>query len=202
MAQDKKEDRDAGTQLLDDRKLIEACLNGDSPSWELLIERYQRLIYSIPIRIGFSPIDAADIFQAVCLKLLKRLAGIRDYEKLSSWLITTTTRECWRAIEKQKRETQPSIYDEEYRQDVIDRLAAAEPLAEELRIRYERQQTVREAIAVLSEKCRALITLLFYQKDEYTYQEIASRLKIPLNSLGPTRARCLQKLRKLLEGRI
>jgi len=187
---------------LDDHKLIEACLTGDSNAWEALIHRYERLIYSIPIRIGFSPIDAADIFQGVCLKLLKRLGTLRDYEKLSSWLITTTNRECWRAIEKQKRETQPSIYDEDFEREVINRLAASEPLAEEQSITFERQQTVREAIEALSEKCRALITMLFYGREEYSYQDIARRLKIPLNSLGPTRARCLAKLKKYLQGRI
>jgi RNA polymerase sigma factor (sigma-70 family) len=185
---------------LADAKLIEACLKGDADAWEKLITRYQRLIYSIPIRAGLSPIDAADIFQTVCLKLLKRLGSIRDHERVASWLITTTTRECWRAIERHKREARPSVYDEEYEREITDRLASSEPLAEEQSLRYEQQQAVREAIYGLDDKCRRLLTLLFYGED--SYQDIARRLKIPLNSMGPTRARCLQKLRKQLEGRI
>jgi len=152
--------------------------------------------------MGFSPIDAADIFQGVSLTLLRRLASLRDHDRLGSWLITTTNRECWRVIEKQKRESQPAVYDEDYQRQIIERLAASEPHAEEQRLTFERQQTVRDAIEMLSEKCRSLITMLFYGKDEYSYQDIARHLKIPLNSLGPTRARCLQKLKKLLTGRI
>src|SRR5215510_5741988 len=84
---------------LDDRALVRACLKGDTDAWEALILRYQRLIYSIPIRAGFSPVDAADIFQSVCVKLLEKLSTLRKQEKISSWLMTTTTRECWRLVE-------------------------------------------------------------------------------------------------------
>ena len=66
------------SSLVDDPALVEACLGGDSDAWEALILRYKRLIYSIPIRAGFSPVDAADIFQSVCLKLFEnsRLSAI------------------------------------------------------------------------------------------------------------------------------
>src|SRR5262245_50512241 len=106
-----------------DRTLVEACLAGNSHAWEVVILRYQRLIYSIPIRNGFSSVDAADIFQSVCLKLLENLSTLRDHEKISSWLITTTTRECWRTIEKRRRENAPGKYDESYDQDIVARLA-------------------------------------------------------------------------------
>lgn len=192
----------ASGPLADDRALVEACLGGDSEAWEALILRYQRLIYSIPIRSGFSPVDAADIFQAVCLKLFQKLSALRKQEKISSWLMTTTTRECWRVVEKRRRETQPSIYDEDYERDIVSQLASEEPLADQRRITFERQQAVREAIAALSERCRSLINLLFYSKEEPRYAEIARLLKVPLNSIGPTRARCLQKLKRILEGKI
>lgn len=188
--------------LVDDRVLVEACLGGDSEAWEVLILRYQRLIYSIPIRSGFSPVDAADIFQAVCLKLFQKLATLRKQEKVSSWLMTTTTRECWRVVEKRRRETQPSIYDDDYERDIVNQLASEEPLADEARIAYERHQAVRDAIEALSERCRLLITLLFYSKEEPSYADIARLMKLPLNSVGPTRARCLQKLKRILEGKI
>jgi RNA polymerase sigma factor (sigma-70 family) len=186
----------------DDRALVEACLGGDSEAWEALILRYQRLIYSIPIRAGFSPVDAADIFQSVCLRLFEKLSTLRKQEKISSWLMTTTTRECWRVVEKRRRETQPSIYDDDYERDVVNQLESTEPLADQQRMAIERQQSVREAVGALSERCRALITLLFYSKEEPSYVEIARLLKLPLNSVGPTRARCLQKLKRILEGKI
>jgi len=186
----------------DDRALVQACLSGDSDAWEALILRYQRLIYSIPIRLSFSPIDAADIFQAVCLKLYEKLYTLRKHEKISSWLITTTTRECWRAVEQRKRESQPAIYDDDYERDIVNRLTAEEPIAEQLHADFERQQTVRDAIAQLSQRCRALITLLFYSKEEKSYSQIAQQMNLPVNSIGPTRARCLQKLKRLLEGKL
>jgi RNA polymerase sigma factor (sigma-70 family) len=195
-------ERRAKPLLLDDRALVEACLGGDEDAWQSLVLRYQRLIYSIPIRAGFSPVDAADIFQSACLKLFQKLTTLRKQEKISSWLMTTTTRECWRVVEKRRRETQPSIYDEDYERDIVNQLATAEPLADQQRIAFERQQAVREAVDELSERCRSLITLLFYSKDEPSYADIARIMKLPLNSVGPTRARCLQKLKRILEDKI
>ena len=186
----------------DDRALVQACLSGDPDAWEALILRYQRLIYSIPVRSGFSPIDAADIFQAVCLKLYQKLSTLRKQEKISSWLITTTTRECWRVVEQRKRESQPTIYDDDYERDIVNRLTADQPLAEQRHADLERQQTVRDGITQLSERCRALINLLFYSKEEESYSEIAQQMNLPVNSIGPTRARCLQKLKRLLEGKL
>ena len=98
-----------GTDLHTDRQLVEACLKGDREAWEVLIIRYQRLIYSIPVKHGFSPVDAADIFQSVCVKLIERLSTLRDHDRVSSWLITTTTRECWRLVSERRREQQAPI---------------------------------------------------------------------------------------------
>ncbi|HYV06076.1 MAG TPA: sigma-70 family RNA polymerase sigma factor [Blastocatellia bacterium] len=186
----------------DDLTLVERCLAGDAAAWEALIVRYQRLIYSIPLRSGFSPVDTADIFQSVCVILLKKLPTLRDRARISSWLITTTTRECWRLAQKRRRETQPSVYGEEYDRDILNNLESSAPLAEQQRISFESQQAVRDAVAALNERCRLLITLLFYSKEELSYAEIARRTGIPQNSLGPNRARCLQRLKRALEGRV
>ena len=195
-------ENDSRLDLSDDRTLVDACLKGDSQAWETLILRYQRLIYSIPIRAGFSPVDAADIFQSVCVRLLQKLSTLRKQEKISSWLMTTTTRECWRVVERRRRETGPKVFGEEYEVDVASRLASQEPAADQQRITFERQQAVRDAINALSERCRTLISLLFYSKEEPSYVDIAREIKVPVNSVGPTRARCLQKLKRLLTGKI
>lgn len=187
--------------MLDDRSLVDRCLTGDSAAWEALIVRYQRLIYSIPVRAGFSPVDAADIFQSVCVKLFERLSTLRDHDRVSSWLMTTTARECWRVIAERRREGQANIYGDDYESDVIHRLASSEPLADKQRETFEREQILREAVNALPDRCRRLITLLFYSKEEISYAEIARQMKLPVNSIGPTRARCLQKLKKTLEGR-
>lgn len=185
----------------EDRDLIAACLSGEHAAWEALIYRYQRLIYSIPLKSRLSPDDAADIFQSVCLKLYEKLANLREHDKISSWLITTTTRECWRVSAHSRREPQNYSTDED-ESDSLSQFPAAEPLADEQHETIERQQAVRTAIDSLSERCRELLTMLFFESEESSYVEIARRMAMPVPSIGPTRARCLEKLKRALEGKI
>ena len=185
-----------------DRELLVACLKGDTAAWEALVVRYQRLIYSIPIKIGLSPNDAADVFQSVCLKLLESLSTLRNQERIGSWLTITTKRECWRVAARKRREhiAVPSGW-EESSDDSIEMVSTALP-ADQQQEELEQQQILREAVDALPERCRDLITMLFYNDDKICYAEIARRINMPLNSMGATRARCLAKLKKLLEGKI
>ena len=184
-----------------DRELIAACLDGDSTAWETLIARYQRLIYSIPMKSRLSVDDAADIFQSVCLKLYEKLSTLRDHERISSWLITIATREVWRVAARNRREMVTTASDEEDA-DAMSQIAAAGPLADEQRQTLEQQQIVRQAIESLPERCRNLVRMLFYEKDDLSYADIARRMNMPVPSVGPTRARCLEKLKKILQGKI
>lgn len=181
----------------DDRQLVEACLAGESEAWEALISRYQRLIYSIPLKSRLSPDDAADIFQSVSLKLFEKLETLREHDKISSWIITTTVRECWRMSAKNRREELTN----ETSSSLVEVTADA-PLADHELEAMERRQTVRQAVESLPDRCRELLTILFYQSDEWTYAEIAQRMKMPVSSIGPTRARCLEKLKRLLLGKL
>ena len=187
---------------LADPEIVAACLDRDSLAWEALILRYQRLIYSIPIRMGFSTVDAADVFQSVCVTLLERLPTLRNHEKISSWLMTTTTRECWRVAAQWKRESPLDRRDPEDAFDRLNELPGNAPLADEERELLEQQQIVRQAILALPDRCRKLISLLFYNKDDLSYTDVARLMKMPVASVGPTRARCLEKLRKSLDGKI
>lgn len=184
-----------------DSDLVAACLAGDAAAWETLVARYQRLVYSIPMKARLSADDAADIFQSVWLKLYEKLASLRDHEKLSSWLITTTTREVWRLSARNRRDSAPATADEDNRSDPLEQIAATAPLADAERETLEQQQLVREALESLPDRCRNLLTMLFYEKDELSYAEIARRMAMPVPSVGPTRARCLEKMKKLLHGK-
>jgi RNA polymerase sigma factor (sigma-70 family) len=184
-----------------DSEIVKACLQGSSVAWEALIRRYQRLIYSIPLKARLSQDDAADIFQSVCLKLYEKLESLRDHEKLSSWIITTTTRECWRLVNRQRKEKPADGLTSEEGEETLRQLASEAPLIDQQGIVLEQQQTVRQAVRALPERCKDLVTLLFY-KDELSYTEIARQMDMPVASIGPTRARCLEKLRKLLQGKI
>ena len=186
----------------DDRYLIAACLEGEVLAWETLIARYQRLIYSIPLKSRLSADDAADIFQSVCLTLYRKLATLRDHEKISSWLITTTSRECWRVSTRNRREAPASDSGSGDDPDPLEGIPSAAPRADEERETLERQQAVRQGVESLPERCRELLTLLFYQTDEWSYADIARRMEMPVPSIGPTRARCLEKLKKLLHGKL
>lgn len=182
-----------------DKELVEACLADNAAAWQCLIVRYERLIYSIPIGQGMRPQEASDIFQRVCFILFRKLSSLRDHARISSWLITTTRRECWRAGARLQRESAAQSADLGYLRDFDE---SVERVAYERCIFDERQRIVRNAVSSLPERCRELLTMLFYLNEEMTYQEIADRMGMPASSIGPTRARCFEKLRKMLRGKL
>jgi len=173
-----------------DSDLISLCLKGDSIAWEALIIRYRRLIYSVPVRFGFETADASDVFQAVCLKLLEHLHEIKDDRKISGWLVTTTTRQCLYVKSLKTRETTS--------EDTLEEPADPTHNLEELRIFTEQQQAVRDAVEELAGRCRALIGMLYFDAKSPSYDEISAQLEMPVASIGPTRARCLEKLKTIL----
>ena len=173
-----------------DPELVSLCLKGDALAWEALISRYRRLIYSVPVRFGFTPADAADVFQAVCVKLLEHLHEVKDETKISAWLITTTTRQCIHLRSLKYRETEADEDMEEPPDPGVD--------SEELQITAEKQQTVRDSVDELPERCRSLLEMLYFDTRSPSYDEISLELGMPVASIGPTRARCLEKLRIIL----
>ena len=179
--------------LLPDSELIEACLNGHGQAWEALLVRYQRLIYSIPLRYGLPEHDANDIFQNVSVLLWENLGRVRDHTRLGAWLVITTRRECWRVIRKHRQT------------DVIPETMALlngsseQPHSEDKFLALEQQSAIRAAIEYLGSPCRELLTLLFYVEPRPAYSEISQTLILPEGSIGPTRSRCLDKLMKILE---
>ena len=177
----------------DDARLVSLCVRGDAEAWETLITRYRRLIYSIPVRFGFQGSDSADVFQTVCVKLLEHLPQLKDESKLSGWLITITTRQCLLVRSQRAREILRTDDDAEP-MDPADDLESAKAHAEE-------QQTVRDAVTHLPHRCRQLLELLYFDSRSPSYEEISRILSIPTPSIGPTRARCLDKLRTALRRR-
>ncbi|PKN95405.1 MAG: sigma-70 family RNA polymerase sigma factor [Chloroflexi bacterium HGW-Chloroflexi-6] len=179
--------------LLPDTKLIEACLGGNSHAWEALLVRYQRLIYSIPLRYGLSEHDANDIFQNVSILILENLPSLRDPERLGPWLVITTRRECWRMFRKR-----PKISSAPESTSLDEQIPSKAHVENDF-LALERQSIVRAAVELLGEPCRQLITLLFYAEPRPAYASIARKFSLPEGSIGPTRARCLEKLMSILE---
>jgi RNA polymerase sigma factor (sigma-70 family) len=180
--------------LLPDPELIEACLKGSSQAWEVLLVRYQRLIYSIPLRYGLPEHDANDVFQNVSLLLWENLEHVRDRARLGAWLVITTRRECWRMM-RQRRENITILEGE-----ALDELLPSGLHSEDEFLALEQRSQVRAAVGYLGTPCRELLTLLFYAEPRPAYSEIAQKLTLPEGSIGPNRSRCLEKLMKILEA--
>ena len=180
-----------------DLELVLACRRGDQPAWEKLIRRYQRLIYAIPLRAGLDEDQAADIFQDVFTTLFQKLNDIEEPEKLHAWLVTTTRRKTWRII-SQLPSPRAAMNDDLEQQEAAT-IRDQAPLPDEKLLILEEQHRIRTAVSLLDERCRTLLELLFYRREPPSYAEIAASLRIPEGSIGPTRARCLNKLLRILE---
>lgn len=183
-----------------DQQLLRACRRGDEAAWETLVNRYQRLIYTIPRRAGLGEDQAADIFQDVFTTLFQKLNDIEHPDRLQAWLVTTARRKTWRSILEGKNSKNAGS--REINENDIAVLEGGDPLPDEVLMQLEEQHRVRTAVALLDDRCRTLIRLLFYSAEPPSYAEIAISLKTSVGSIGPTRARCLEKLMLLLGKRV
>jgi RNA polymerase sigma factor (sigma-70 family) len=166
-----------------DTMLFEKCLKGDERAWSELIAKYQRLIFSVARTLCKEPADASDVFQHVCLELFQRLGNLRQVETLPAWLITVTRRQCYTVLNSRK-----------YNVQLEDDWVEIENRLEQI----EKEHAVERALEQVSERCRQLLNLLYFDPSGPSYAEIADRIKMPASSIGPTRARCLEKLKTLL----
>ncbi len=170
--------------------LVTRARGGDKQAWEALVERYAPLIWSICRRHRLGHGDADDVGQSVWLHLVDQLDRIRDPAALPGWLATTTRRECSRAVRAARApHTAGCGLD-------ADRIPDEQPLAadQELLI-AEQHAALRQAFATLPSCCQQLIALLT-EDPAVPYAQISATLGIPLGSIGPTRSRCLDKLRR------
>lgn len=184
-----------------DAELIARCRRGDASAWAALVKRYQRLVYAVVMRAGHDEHTAADVFQTVFSRLLQHLPRLTQPERLQAWIVTTAKREALLARRIGQRTVSMSAdEDEDGRSSVAD-VADEAPLAEQALSDLQQLNRLRQALDRMDERCRDLLTMIFADEDEkLPYEEVAVRLQMPVGSIGPTRARCLQKLRRLVEG--
>lgn len=169
----------------DDVDLISACLEGDEQAWTALIERYSRLIYTIPLRFGLTKPVADEIFQETCLILLEKLDTLRDHQRIASWLVTVTRRAC---IQRWRRKAVQTV-------DLQESNKSSDDIENEV-LRVEQHYIVQRAMGNLKPRCQRLLKWLFFDVPSPSYDDIAEELNIPKGSIGPTRSRCLDKLRQ------
>jgi RNA polymerase sigma factor (sigma-70 family) len=176
---------------LSDPQLIQECLDGNSDAWEVLVNRYRRLIYSIPFKWGLQRDDAMEIFQAVWLDCFQELQSLRDVDRLQAWLVRIAVRKCYRfSAARRGRPQDVEIVETDH--------VAEDPSGEVLR-RLDQEQMIRTGISKLTERCQQVIQALFFEEPFPGYAAIASRLGLSSNSIGFTRDRCLERLGRLLE---
>lgn len=176
----------------DDTRLVKQCLSGSEEAWSTLIEKYKALIYSIPVKYGLPPHEAAEVFQATCVELLTRLPGLREPRALPKWLMQVAHHECYRWKQQQRR-----VVSRDADADLPE--PATPAVAENLVQQTQEEQMLREAIASLTPQCRRLVTLLFLETPPRPYTEVAAELGLALGSIGFTRQKCIERLRRNLD---
>ncbi len=181
-----------------DAELVAACRRGDPGAWERLVQRFERLIFTVPRRAGLGPDEAADVFQTVFMRLHERLDELSQPDRVQAWLVTTAKRETLRLLELQRRsppppQARPTSDDDGPAPE--PELVDPDPLPEELLDDLQQRQRVRLAFMAIGEPCHSLLKILYFADEPVPYSEISARLGMPIGSIGPTRARCLAKLR-------
>ena len=170
--------------------LVTRARNGDKQAWDALVEQYIPLIWSICRRHRLGDADAEDVGQSVWLLLVEQLDRIRDPAALPGWLATVTRHECLRIVRGARGPLAAGyVLDAEILPDEQARTAEQELLA------AERHAALREAFLDLP-PCDQRLMALLIEDPPVSYAEISARLGIPLGSIGPTRCRCLDKLRR------
>jgi RNA polymerase sigma factor (sigma-70 family) len=170
--------------------LVRLAAAGDEAAWSALVTRFAPLLWSVCRRHRLSAADAEDVIAEVWLRLLARLPSLREPDALPGWLATTTRHECLRRLMKTSRRAErelpllPDVVAEDRGDQIDDHL-----------LRAERSDVLRSAFATLGERCRRLIGAMLRDPTP-SYAEIGAELDMPIGSIGPTKQRCLEVLRR------
>jgi RNA polymerase sigma factor (sigma-70 family) len=176
---------------LDVAGLVRRAAEGDRWAWERLVAQYARLIWATTRDFKLAEGDAADVAQATWLRLLEHIDRLKYPDRVGSWLASTARRECLRSLAARKRVV--PVDDD----DALKNAVAHEPEIDERILIDERAHAVREALSRLPQRWQRLIELLMADPPA-SYTEISDQLGLPVGSIGPTRGRCLARLRVML----
>ena len=170
---------------------MKQCREGDADAWACLVDRFQSLVYSVPIKHGLNADDAADVFQNTFQLLHSNLDQIRNDATVPRWLAVTAARESLKLLRFKRRLVEADDY-------TLDQIVATEEQdAEVSAVETWQATTLREGVSKMQGRCKELLTLLYFE--DLSYDEITARIAMPVGAIGPTRARCLEKLRKILQ---
>jgi len=175
-----------------DAELVSACLSGNEQAWSELVDRYSRLIFSIPLRRGLTREEAADVYQAVCLDLVAELPKLRDPQALPAWLIRTTSRK----VGKWRHRNERYVPDDG---GIAESTPDQDELPDSVMEHLQRTQALRDGIEALPDRCRAMVRMLFFETPARPYKDVAQALGVATGSIGFLRMKCLDKLRSVVE---
>lgn len=174
-------------------ELVLAARAGDQTSWNAIVDRFTSLLWAVARAHRLDQGDAADVVQNTWLRLVEHLDGIAEPEALPGWLTTTARREAWGVLRRRKRELMSR--DEDLPAGLVDPEAAALDAG---LLETERDRQLWASFAELSPRCQRLLRVLM-ATDPPAYRDVSQALGIPVGSIGPTRMRCLDRLRDLVD---
>lgn len=173
-------------------EIVGAAAHGDEAAWRALTQRFNGSIMAIARSCRLSDAEASDVQQTTWLRLVENIGRIEQPQRIGSWLATTAFRECLRMVRLRSRAT----FDDDLLNRMVDESLApadARPIAE------EGAALVRLAFEKLNPRCQRLL-VFFSSEETLSYKEISERLSMPIGSIGPTRGRCLEHLRRIMES--
>jgi RNA polymerase sigma factor (sigma-70 family) len=186
-------ERPVGDMSDDDvSSLVKRASDGDQAAWDALVERYTNLLWSVARGYRLERADAADVIQVAWLRLVEHLPRLRDPERVGAWLATTVRRECLQVIATRKRRGGPG------EDEILTSLPDDAPPVDARVLADERDRALWQAFAGMPDRCQRLLRILMADPPP-SYQDVAETLTMPVGSIGPTRARCLERLRTLLD---
>lgn len=169
--------------------LVTRAVAGDQGAWDKIVDQYSPLVWSICLRYQLDRQEIDDIGQNVWLLLVEKIGSLREPAALPGWLATTTQRECLRVLRAERRQEHAALVAEEQMPDPDAAMIEREILT------AERDAALRAAFAELSPSCRELLSMLICDPP-CSYAEISATLGMAVGSIGPMRARCLERLRR------
>lgn len=179
--------REGRTDTDTDTDLVRRASAGSQEAWEELVSRYSGLLWAVARSCRLNDAASADVVQTAWLRLVENLGRIRDPETIGAWLCTTTRREALRLLKIRTRECPSELLDQADRpSEQVD--------VQDFTADRDRDARVRAAFRRLPERDRLLLGLLMLSPPA-GYREVAAALQVPVGSVGPTRARCLARLR-------
>lgn len=174
-------------------ELLQAAAAGNATAWNALVDRFSGLLWAVTRGYGLSDADAADVCQTAWLRLVEHLDKIREPDRVGSWLAAVARNETFRMLRRRGRQIPVGGEDE---LELMDPPPVEQP--ESRAFTQGRDEKLWSAVARLSDRCRVLLRLLMADPPS-SYDEISVALAMPIGSIGPTRLRCLERLRTSVE---